>query len=365
MLERVDCVVIGAGVVGLAIARAMALRAREVIVLEAERTIGTGTSSRNSEVIHAGIYYPSGSLKASLCVSGKRALYDYCQRKNVPHHRLGKIIVASLEAQIPELRKYAAQALANGVSDLTFLSAEQVQELEPSVKCVGGLLSPSTGIVDSHALMLAYQADLETNNGTVVLNSPVLAGTVQSDAITLRVGDTLFQADAVINAAGLNAQQVSRTLRGVAEQAIPDQFLAKGHYFLLRGKSPFNRLVYPIAEAAGLGIHVTIDIGGQARFGPDVEWIDSVDYGFDVGRHRAFCEAIRRYYPDLNEARLQPAYVGVRPKISGKGQASADFCIRGPDFHSGCPYVALYGIESPGLTASLALADHVVRLLPH
>lgn len=365
MVERVDCVVIGAGVVGLAIARAMALRGREIIVLEAENAIGTGTSSRNSEVIHAGIYYPSGSLKASFCVAGRMALYDYCHRKAVPHHRLGKIIVASSEAQMPELRKYVAQARANGVNDLTFLTAEQVKELEPSVKCVGGLLSPSSGIIDSHALMLAYQADLETNNGTVVLNSSVLAGTLQSDAITLLVGDTLLQADAVINAAGLNAQQVSRTLRGVLEETIPRQFLAKGHYFSLSGKSPFHRLVYPIAEAAGLGIHVTIDIAGQARFGPDVEWIDSVDYGFDDSRHRAFCEAIRHYYPDLNEARLKPGYVGIRPKISGKGQPSADFCIRGPQFHSGCQYVALYGIESPGLTASLALAEHVARLLLH
>lgn len=363
MLEDVDCVVIGGGVVGLAIARALALSGREVVVLEAETSIGTGTSSRNSEVIHAGIYYPSGSLKASLCVSGRLALYDYCERRDIPHHRLGKIIVATSMSQVPVLRKYAAQALANGVSDLEFLTAEEITRLEPSVKCVAGLLSPSTGIIDSHALMLAYQADIEANSGTVVLNSPVLGGTLHSKGTTLCVSGTRILARTVVNAAGLAAQGVSRSIDGVAEQAIPGQFLAKGHYFSLTGKSPFKRLVYPIAEADGLGIHVTLDIAGKARFGPDVEWIDAVDYAFDVERHRAFSKAIQLYYPELNEARLQPAYVGIRPKISSKGQPSMDFCIRGPDSHSGLSYVALYGIESPGLTASLALAEHVVRLL--
>jgi L-2-hydroxyglutarate oxidase LhgO len=365
MLEPVDCVVIGAGVVGLAIARAAALTGREVIVLEAENSIGTGTSSRNSEVIHAGIYYPSRSLKASLCVSGNRALYDFCRHKNVPHNCLGKVIVATSEAHIPELRKYEAQALTNGVTDLRFLTADQVGELEPTVRCVAGLLSPSTGIVDSHALMLAYQADLESAGGTVVLNSPVLGGSLERHGITLNIDGAQFIARTVINAAGLDAQRVSRTMNGVGASAIPAQFLAKGHYFSLTGRSPFRHLVYPIAEAAGLGIHVTLDMGGKARFGPDVAWIDCVDYSFDVTRHHAFCDAIRQYYPDFDASKLQPAYVGIRPKIVGEGQGSADFCIRGPESHAGCPYVALYGIESPGLTASLTLAEDVVRQLPH
>lgn len=363
MTEQVDCVVVGAGVVGLAIGRALALAGREVIVLEAESAIGTGTSSRNSEVIHAGIYYPPGSLKAKLCVSGRQALYAYCTQRHVEHRRIGKIIVATTEAQIRELAKYADQAAANGVLDMQYLDVAAVRKLEPAVRCVGGLASPSTGIVDSHALMLAYQADLEANNGTVLLNTAVVGGKFLDHHIELQTSDVSLHAKTVINAAGLNAQALSRSVRGVPPGSVPDQFLAKGHYFTLSGRSPFNRLVYPIADTAGLGVHVTLDLSGRARFGPDVEWVDTVNYGFDASRHAAFCEAIRSYYPDLNDARLQPAYVGIRPKIVGKGRAAADFCIRGPADHDGVSYVALYGIESPGLTASLALAEHVVQLL--
>jgi L-2-hydroxyglutarate oxidase LhgO len=365
MSERVECVVIGAGVVGLAIARELALDGREVLLLEAQNAIGTGTSSRSSEVVHAGIYYPTGSLKATLCVAGREALYDYCEQRLVEHRRLGKIIVATTDAQVLELRKYAAQAALNGVHDLRYLTSQQVSKFEPAVRCVAGLLCPSTGIVDSHGLMLAYQADLEAHGGSVVLNTPIAGGALHPNSITLRVPGMTLQARAVVNAAGLSAQAVSRMLNGVASQTIPGQFLAKGHYFTLTGRSPFNRLVYPIADAAGLGIHATLDISGRVRFGPDVQWIDSIDYSFDASRHAAFCEAIRPYYPELNDSRLQPDYAGIRPKIVGKGERAGDFCFRGPRDHDGVSYVALYGIESPGLTASLAIAEHVRRLLAH
>ncbi len=359
MVERVDCVVIGAGVVGLGIARALALRGREVLVLEAQRAIGMGTSSRNSEVIHAGIYYASGSYKASLCVIGREALYEYCRRFHIEHRRLGKLIVATSESQIPELHSYARQAAINGVTDLRFCSQEEVQQLEPDVRCVAGLLSPSTGIVDSHGLMLAYQAELEAHGGTLVLNSRVLGGKLHTAGITLQVEGTSVYANTVVNAGGLDAQSISLSLGGLLPATVPELFLAKGHYFNLVGRSPFSRLVYPIAEAAGLGIHVTLDLGGRARFGPDVQWTDSLDYSFDLNRRGSFAAAVSRYYPALDESRLEPGFVGIRPKIADKGQAAADFCIRGPADHGGAPYVALYGIESPGLTASLALGDHV------
>jgi L-2-hydroxyglutarate oxidase LhgO len=365
MSEQVDCVVIGAGIVGLAVARALALHGREVLVLEAQSAIGTGTSSRNSEVIHAGIYYPIGSLKAVCCVSGREALYEYCEQRHVEHQRLGKIIVATTENQKAELSKYAAQAAANGVHDLSALTAQEVEQLEPHVRCVAGLLSPSTGIVDSHGLMLAYQADIEANYGTVLLNASVSGGAISNDEVSLQVADTSLRARSVVNAAGLSAQAVSATLEGVKAHTIPQQFLAKGHYFNLSGPSPFKRLVYPIADDAGLGIHVTLDIAGKARFGPDVQWIDAIDYRFDAEHHSAFCKAIRSYYPDLNESRLQPAYTGIRPKIVGKGQGAGDFRVSGPGDHDGAPYVALYGIESPGLTGSLALAEYVRRLITH
>ena len=366
MTERVDCVVIGAGVVGLAIARALARAGREVLVLERESATGTGTSSRNSEVIHAGIYYPGGSLKARLCVAGRDALYRYCEEKNVAHRRIGKIIVATSGEQMAELHKYAERAAANGVRDLRWLTAEEVHELEPNVHCVAALLSPSTGIVNSHELMLAYQADIESCGGAVVLNSPVTGGALGRDGITLEVagqGSFTLLARAVVNSAGLAAQEVSRSLKGIAPHTIPQRFLAKGHYFTLAGRSPFSRLVYPIADSAGLGVHVTLDLQGRVRFGPDVEWVEEIDYRVDESRRAAFAEAIRSYYPQLQESQLQPAYAGIRPKISGRGQPPADFCVHGPAEHGGAPYVALYGIESPGLTASLALAEHVAGVL--
>jgi L-2-hydroxyglutarate oxidase LhgO len=365
-VDRVDCVVIGAGVVGLAIARALALEGREVLVLEAERAIGTGTSSRNSEVIHAGIYYPAGSLKATLCVEGKHQLYRYCESRHVAHQRLGKLIVATSDAEVPVLAKYQRHASANGVDDLAQLSAAQVRALEPQVHCVAGLISPSTGIIDSHGLMHAYQADIEAHAGTVVLGAPVIGGAVGPEEISLRVGGeapTSLRAGLLVNAAGLGAQEVSHVLSGVAPAAVPRRYLAKAHYFALSGRSPFRRLVYPLANSAGLGTHVTLDLQGGARFGPDVSWVEDIDYSFDESRRALFASAIRLYYPDLDESRLHPAYTGIRPKISAPTEPAADFRIVGPDEHGGCPYVALYGIESPGLTASLAIAEHVRQLL--
>lgn len=362
MPDRVDCVVIGAGVIGLAIARALAQAGREVIVLERERAIGMGTSSRNSEVIHAGIYYPTGSMKARLCLSGKYALHAYCQQREIPHRRTGKIIVATNHEELLVLEQYRLRAERNGVSDLCTLTATQIAELEPSIRCVGGLLSPSTGIVDSHALMLALQTDIEALGGVVVCGASVLGGRLSDGGIILETTDTPIVARSVVNAAGLDAQEISRRV-GVSFDKIPPLFLAKGHYFTLSGTSPFSRLVYPVANEAGLGIHVTLDLAGKARFGPDVAWIAEIDYGFDLNRRAIFAAAIRRYYPDLDETLLQPAYTGIRPKLAGPMTPSADFCIRGPESHGGIPYVALYGMESPGLTASLAIAEEARTLL--
>jgi L-2-hydroxyglutarate oxidase LhgO len=367
-MDRVEAVVVGAGVVGLAVARALALAGREVLVLEAQRAIGMGTSSRNSEVIHAGIYYPTGSLKARLCVAGREALYRYCAAKDVPHRRLGKLIVATSAAEVPVLSKYRVQAQANGVHDLVALTRAEVQALEPSVQCEAGLLSPSTGIIDSHALMLAYQGDLEAHDGLVVLGSGVTGGRLQEHSVVLQVAgsdQTELEANLVVNCAGLDAQQLSFDLQGVPEGSIPRRHLAKGHYFTLSGRSPFQHLVYPLANSAGLGVHVTLDMQGAARFGPDVHWIESVDYGFVDGLRADFAAAIRLYYPQLDESKLQPGYTGIRPKVSGPGQAAADFCIRGPADHGNRRYAALYGIESPGLTSSLALADYVAGLFGH
>lgn len=366
MTDQVDCVVIGAGVVGLATGRALALAGREVVVLEAEQSIGMGISSRNSEVIHAGIYYPSGTLKARFCVAGRSMLYDYLAHGNVEYRRLGKLIVAASSEETAMLSKYEQQAISNGVTDLRWLSIAEMAELEPSVRCAAGLLSPSSGIIDSHALMLSFQADLEAHGGIVACNSKVDGGELRDDGIVLEVDGSsrlTLHARAVVNSAGLGAQSVSSKLKGVAPQSIPARFLAKGHYFALTGAAPFRRLVYPIANSAGLGTHVTLDLGGNARFGPDVQWVNTVDYGFDDARKCEFVQAIRRYYPELDENRLQPSYTGIRPKISGPGQIAADFCIRGPADHSQRAYVALYGIESPGLTASMAIGEHVQALL--
>lgn len=365
-MDKVECVVVGAGIVGLAVARALAMAGREVVILEAEDAIGTHTSSRNSEVIHAGLYYPKGSLKARLCVSGKRLLYDYCAGHGVPHSNIGKIVVAVTEVQIATLRSYVQKAEANGVRDLRWLSREELREREPAVECFAGFFSPSTGIVDSHALMLAYQGDAENSGATVVFKSPVESGAADSDGIVLNVGGDepmTIACRSVVNSAGLFAQNIARSIEGVPAQSIPPQYFAKAHYYTLSGRPPFRRLVYPVASHAHLGVHVTVDLAGQVRFGPDVTWVDSVDYSFDHSREPLFYAAIREYYPGLKDGQLQPGYTGIRPKVSGPNEAAGDFLIRGRKDHGVPGLVNLYGIESPGLTASLAIAAHVTGLL--
>lgn len=366
MSEKIDCAVIGAGVVGLAIARELALAGREVVILEAEEAFGTHTSSRNSEVIHAGIYYPTNSLKARLCVAGKFALYRYCTEHDVGHRRIGKLVIATAHDQIAGLNKYRQQAEVNGVGDLRMLSAEEVFELEPEVHGVAGFLSPSTGIIDSHGLMLAYLGDAEAHGAALALASPVVSGTVKGNGIMLQVGGkeaTTLVCATVVNAAGLHAQAVARRITGIPPQTIPPTYYAIGHYYTLAGKVPFKHLVYPVARQDWLGVHVTLDLGGQAKFGPDFTWIDRVDYRFDESRAAAFYEAIRRYYPGLKEGALQPGYTGIRPKIAGPGAAAPDFMIQGRRDHGVTGLVNLYGIESPGLTSSLAIADYVAELL--
>jgi L-2-hydroxyglutarate oxidase LhgO len=366
MAERIECAVIGAGVVGLAIARRLAMSGREVVVLEAGNAFGTHTSSRNSEVIHAGIYYATGSLKARLCVAGRKALYAYCREHGVRHRRIGKVIVACDESELAGLKRYWDQAETNGVDDLEMLSAARLAELEPAVRCVAGFLSPSTGIVDSHGLMLAYLGDAQSRGAALALGSPVLSGRVENRGIVLEIGGAepmTVQCDIVVNSAGLHAQALARSIAGLPARTIPPTYYAIGHYYTLSGPAPFSRLIYPVARPDWLGVHVTIDLGGQVKFGPDFEWIDRVDYAFDRSREAAFYEAIRRYYPGLRDGALQPGYTGIRPKIHGPGEPPGDWRIAGPREHGVPGLVNLYGIESPGLTASLAIADHVAGLL--
>ena len=365
-MESVEAIVVGAGVVGLAIARALAMAGHEVVILEAEDAIGTHTSSRNSEVIHAGIYYPKGSLKARSCVAGKELLYEYCVAHGVPHRRSGKLIVATDAKQIQDLDGIQKRAHANDVTDVVWMTRDQARALEPEVSCVAALYSPSTGIIDSHALMLALQGDLENSGGAVVFLSPVLGGQVTAEGIALRVGGAEpmeLVCNTLVNSAGLFAPQLAHSIAGIPRHTIPPQYFAKGHYYTLSGKSPFRRLVYPMAGHGFLGVHVTIDLGGQARFGPDIEWIDRVDYSFNNAREPMFYEAIRQYYPALADGALQPGYTGIRPKISGPKEPAADFSIQGPGDHGVSGLVNLYGIESPGLTASLAIADQVASLV--
>ena len=364
-MDEIDCVVIGAGVVGLAVARALALRGREVMVLEAASAIGTGTSSRNSEVIHAGIYYPQGSLKASLCVQGKHLLYAYCAERGIGHSRCGKLLVATQAGQVAQLQGIVDKAAANDVPDLVLLTREQARKLEPQLECIAAVHSPSTGIVDSHTLMLALQGDLENAGGIVVLNSPLQHARCGQDAILLIANDgTTLRARTVVNAAGLHAPALAGRFAGLAPQHVPTPYFAKGNYFTLPGRSPFNRLIYPVPEAAGLGVHLTIDLGGQARFGPDVEWVDGPDdLLVDAARGEAFYAEVRKYWPALPDGALQPGYAGIRPKLQAPGAPAHDFVIQGPGDHGVAGLVNLFGIESPGLTSSLALAEHVARML--
>jgi hypothetical protein len=368
-MDTVDTIVVGAGVVGLAVARALAIQGLEVMILESESAIGTGTSSRNSEVIHAGIYYAAGSLKARLCVQGKEMLYAYCEARGVGHKRCGKLIVATSPDQVEQLDTIAAKARTNGVNDLVQLSREQAQAIEPALRCEAALHSPSTGIVDSHALMLSYWGDLEHAGGMLALNSRVKAvrlghgPSMHPHVIVMKDGMELG-CRYLVNSAGLTAPFLTRSMSGLAAQFQPHAFYAKGNYFTLAGRSPFSRLIYPVPEAAGLGVHLTLDLGGQAKFGPDVQWVDAPDdLLVDTQRGDAFYAEVRKYWPDLPDGALHAGYAGIRPKISGPNESAADFSIQGPETHGVAGLVNLHGIESPGLTSSLAIAEVTQHLL--
>lgn len=366
-MDSVECLVIGAGVVGLGVARALARRGREVVITEAAELIGSETSSRNSEVIHAGIYYPAGSLKAKLCVEGKQALYAYCNARNVAHKRCGKLIVATDDGQVAELETLKKKAEANGVYDLQWLTREQALSLEPQLHCVAALFSPSTGIIDSHGLMLAYQGEAEEHGAMLALGAPVIGGEAVNDGIVIETGGTdpmALKARIVVNAAGFAAQGIAAKIRGVRPESIPGCYYAKGNYFVLSGvRVPFSRLIYPIPTPGGLGTHVTIDMGGQMRFGPDVEWIDAIDYNVDPRRGDSFYEAVRQYWPGLPDGSIQPGYSGIRPKLTrGGGKSGDDFVIQGPEQNGVPGLINLFGIESPGLTASLSIGEMVADM---
>ena len=369
-IDGVDTIVIGAGVVGLAVARALALQGREVMVLEAANAIGTGISARNSEVIHSGMYYPTGSLKASLCVQGRAQVVAYCQERGISYRLCGKLIVATEPSQIPKLKAIQDQALANGVADVRWLSAQEAMAMEGALKCVAALLSPGTGIVDSHGLMLSFQGDLENAGGMVVLNSAVksveldLHTTSSPQHLVYMADGSVLASHTLINAAGLIAPALSHQFTGLSPQNIPTGYYAKGNYFTLSSAAPFRHLIYPVPESAGLGVHLTLDLGGQAKFGPDVQWVDTPDdFQVDATRADAFYAAVRTYWPALPDGALQSGYAGIRPKISSPQSPAADFLIQGSETHGVAGLVNLFGIESPGLTSSMAIADWVTRLL--
>ena len=371
MTDRVDTVVIGAGVVGLATARALALAGRDVMIVEAARAIGTGISSRNSEVIHAGIHYAPGSSKARLCVRGKDLMYAFCAARHIPHRRLGKLVVATEDRQREALEHVIENAVACGVDDLELLDGSQAHGLEPAISCVGAVWCPSTGIVDSHALMLAMLGDAEAHGAMLSLSSTVDGGRAERDGVALRIRTEAeepfaLQAALVVNCAGLGAAPIAATIEGVPANSIPTIHLAKGNYFALSGKTPFRHLIYPLPEASGLGVHVTPDLAGRAKFGPDVEWLApgaAIDYRVDETRAARFAEVVRRYWPDLADDALSPAYAGIRPKLSGPGEAAADFLIVGEEHHGVTGLINLFGIDSPGLTSSMAIAEHVAAMV--
>ncbi|HUU24981.1 MAG TPA: NAD(P)/FAD-dependent oxidoreductase [Methyloceanibacter sp.] len=362
---KIEAVVVGAGVIGLSIARALAARGLEVLVLEREAGIGQGISSRNSEVIHAGLYYAPGSLKARLCVEGRRALYQYCAERGVPHRRCGKLVVATTPNEDAALTRIHERADANGVEETELIGAARLKALEPHVQGTSALLSGTTGIVDGHALMLAFQGDAEAEGATVQLRAPLAEGAFGNTSITLRTGGpdpAEIETGLLVNAAGIEAWDVSSRLQGLDPKTIPPRHLAKGSYFSLSGGAPFSHLIYPVPMAGGLGIHLTFDLGGETRFGPDVEWVDRIDYGVDPSRAEAFYAAIRRYWPALPDGALLPAYAGIRPRTTGAGETPGDFVIQGPAATGHKAYIALYGIDSPGLTASLAIGDYVAGI---
>jgi len=363
-MDTVDVVVIGAGVIGLAVARALALRGREVLIVEAAESFGTGVSSRHSEVIHAGIYYPRGSLKAYLCITGRHRLYDFCERFQIPHRRCGKLIVATSDDQLLDLKAIHAVASGNGVT-LEWLERDAAAAKEPEIACLAALFSPTTGIIDSHAYMVALLGDAERHGACIVYRSRVAKMWLESASILLAINDDArpsLRARTVVNCAGLHATQVAADIEGFPAEHIPRAYFARGHYFALAGRAPFRHLVYPIPEPGGLGVHMTLDLANQVRFGPDVEWIEALDYSMDIERAVRFYSAIRRFWPKLADGQLVPAYAGIRPKISGPGEPAADFRIDGPGIHGIANVINLFGIESPGLTASLAIAEHVAEL---
>ena len=369
-MDQVDSIVIGAGAVGLAIGRALARSGRETIVVEAQPAIGQGVSSRNSEVIHAGLYYPTGSLKARMCVRGKELLYELCASHGVSHRRCGKLVVATTEAEAAAVRVLQDRAFANGVP-VEWLDAAQAHALEPDLNCVAALLSPTTGIVDSHGLMLALQGDLENAGGMVALGSPVAGATLGRGGAphVVRMADgSEVAARELVNSASLDACALARQFEGLAHEYVPHEYFAKGNYYSLAGKAPFSRLIYPAPADAWLGVHLTLDLGGQAKFGPDMEWLDvkraqDVDYTVDPRRADRFYAEVRRYWPQLPDGVLQPSYSGVRPKIHGPGEKAPDFRIDGSRLHGVAGLVNLFGIESPGLTSALAIGEHVLELL--
>jgi L-2-hydroxyglutarate oxidase LhgO len=364
-MDKVECVVIGAGVIGLAVARRLAQAGREVIVLEAAETIGTVTSSRNSEVIHAGIYYPAGSLMARMCVSGRHALYEYGRDHGIPHRNCGKLIVATTPQETEKLQSIRAHAEANGVADMETLTGEAARALEPALNCDAALLSPSTGIIDSHAYMLALRGDAEAAGAAFAFHTPLVRARALGDRIELESGGDApmsLECGLLVNAAGLGASAVARGIDGMPIDLIPPTYLAKGNYFSCSARAPFSRLIYPVPEPGGLGVHLTLDMAGQARFGPDVEWVETIDYAVDPARAERFYPAIRRYWPTLPDGALMPSYSGIRPKIVPPAVARQDFLIQGPRDHGLAGLINLFGIESPGLTSSLAIADHVGEL---
>jgi L-2-hydroxyglutarate oxidase LhgO len=359
MAIDIENIVIGAGVIGLAIARSLAVAGRDVLVLEQAGHFGEETSSRNSEVIHAGIYYPKDSLKARYCVEGKHQLYDYCAARHIPHQRCGKLIVATSEAELDTLDSLAAKAAANGVDDIEFLTREAATKMEPSLNCTAALLSPSTGIIDSHQLMLAYVGEIEDHGGAIAYHTPFESAEPTTDGFKVTAGGTTVECRNLINSAGLSAQSMAEKITGLAPEHIPTRYLTKGSYFTMTARSPFSRLIYPVPNTASLGIHVTIDLAGQIRFGPDQEWVDHIDYEVDPARCVDFYEAIRRYYPALPDECLIPAYSGIRPKVQTPGGAAADFMIMDEREHGVAGLVNLFGMESPGLTSSLRIGDAV------
>ena len=364
MTDRIDCIIAGAGVLGLAIGRRLAKAGFDVAVLETEAHIGMHTSSRNSEVIHAGLYYPTDSLKATLCTAGKLALYDYCEAKGIPHNRIGKLVVATSPAEESTLRAIGQQAAANGVDDLRWLDRDEVRAIEPEVRASAALLSPSTGVLDTHAYLLALQADLESAGGTVVLRSRVSrVDAVDGGFDVYADGESVGESRCFVNAAGLEAFELAAVIEGVDAIQPAGRFFARGHYFAYAGRSPFSHLIYPVPIDGGLGIHATHDMSGALKFGPDVEWIDAIDYGFPTGLEAKFLAAIERYFPGVEPDRLSPSYTGIRPKLAGPGEPPADFAILGPTSHGVPGLVHLFGMESPALTASLAISDYVHRML--